>query len=133
VPTYDYACTACEHRFEAQQPFTDDALTDCPQCQGRLRKIFSAVGIVFKGAGFYRNDSRTRPGSKEHAAAGTKDGVSKDGSTKNGASDSGGSKETSSATAQNGSSSSSSSSGSDTSKESGTSKSSTQSTAGSAA
>jgi putative FmdB family regulatory protein len=58
VPTYAYACTACEHRFEIVQSFTEDSLTQCPQCQGRLRKLFNAVGVVFKGSGFYRNDSR---------------------------------------------------------------------------
>ena len=59
MPTYQYACTACGHQLEAVQSFTDDALTECPQCQGRLRKQFSAVGVVFKGSGFYRTDSRT--------------------------------------------------------------------------
>jgi len=58
VPTYAYACTACEHHFEIVQSFTEDSLTECPQCQGRLRKLFNAVGVVFKGSGFYRNDSR---------------------------------------------------------------------------
>jgi putative FmdB family regulatory protein len=58
VPTYAYACTACDHRFEVQQSFTDASLTQCPQCEGRLRKLFNAVGIVFKGSGFYRTDSR---------------------------------------------------------------------------
>jgi putative FmdB family regulatory protein len=58
VPTYVYACTECGHRFEAQQSFTDSALTQCPQCEGRLRKVFNSVGIVFKGSGFYRTDSR---------------------------------------------------------------------------
>jgi putative FmdB family regulatory protein len=58
VPTYAYACTACDNRFEVQQSFTDDALTQCPQCAGRVRKLFSSVGIVFKGSGFYRTDSR---------------------------------------------------------------------------
>lgn len=58
MPTYAYACTTCDHRFEAQQAFTDDALTECPECTGRLRKLFNAVGIVFKGSGFYRTDSR---------------------------------------------------------------------------
>ena len=58
VPTYQYVCTACERPLEAQQSFTDDALTVCPVCAGRLRKVFSAVGVVFKGSGFYRNDSR---------------------------------------------------------------------------
>jgi putative FmdB family regulatory protein len=59
VPTYAYACTTCDHRFEAQQSFSDAALTECPQCQGRLRKLFNSVGIVFKGSGFYRTDSRS--------------------------------------------------------------------------
>jgi putative FmdB family regulatory protein len=58
VPTYQYACTACGQQLEAVQSFTDDALTDCPNCAGQLRKVFSAVGIVFKGSGFYRTDSR---------------------------------------------------------------------------
>ena len=64
MPTYQYACTECGHQFETVQSFSDDALTECPQCTGRLRKVFNAVGIVFKGSGFYRNDSR------EKAAAG---------------------------------------------------------------
>jgi len=58
VPTYQYACTQCGHAFEQFQSFTDDALTVCPECEGRLRKVFNAVGVVFKGSGFYRNDSR---------------------------------------------------------------------------
>jgi putative FmdB family regulatory protein len=61
VPTYSYACTACEHRFDTVQAFSDSSLTDCPECTGRLRKLFSSVGIVFKGSGFYRTDSRTDP------------------------------------------------------------------------
>jgi putative FmdB family regulatory protein len=59
VPTYAYACTACDHRFEIFQSFSEDSLTQCPQCQGRLRKLFNAVGVVFKGSGFYRTDSRS--------------------------------------------------------------------------
>lgn len=58
MPTYAYACTACDHRFEIFQSFSEDSLTQCPQCQGRLRKLFNAVGVVFKGNGFYRTDSR---------------------------------------------------------------------------
>jgi putative FmdB family regulatory protein len=58
VPTYAYACTACDHRLEVKQSFTDAALSDCPECTGRLRKVFSNVGVVFKGSGFYRTDSR---------------------------------------------------------------------------
>ena len=58
MPTYAYACTACDHRFEIFQSFSEDSLTKCPQCEGRLRKLFNAVGVVFKGNGFYRTDSR---------------------------------------------------------------------------
>jgi putative FmdB family regulatory protein len=58
VPTYSYACTECGHRFDVVQAFTDDALTTCQQCSGRLRKLFNSVGVVFKGSGFYRTDSR---------------------------------------------------------------------------
>ncbi len=58
MPTYSYACTECDNRFDAVQAFTDDALTTCPQCSGRLRKLFNSVGVVFKGSGFYRTDSR---------------------------------------------------------------------------
>ena len=60
MPTYQYACTECGHAFEQFQSFSDDALTECPECQGRLRKVFNAVGVVFKGSGFYRNDSRDK-------------------------------------------------------------------------
>lgn len=58
MPTYSYACTECDNKFDAVQAFTDDALTTCPACQGRLRKLFNSVGVVFKGSGFYRTDSR---------------------------------------------------------------------------
>jgi putative FmdB family regulatory protein len=58
VPTYQYSCTECGHFFEAVQSFSDDSLTVCPECDGRLRKVFNAVGVVFKGSGFYRTDSR---------------------------------------------------------------------------
>ena len=63
MPTYQYACTECGHAFEQVQSFTDDALTECPECQGRLRKVFNAVGVVFKGSGFYRTDSREKESS----------------------------------------------------------------------
>jgi putative FmdB family regulatory protein len=59
VPTYQYACTACGHQLEAVQSFTDEPLSECPTCEGKLRKLYSAVGIVFKGSGFYRTDSRS--------------------------------------------------------------------------
>jgi putative FmdB family regulatory protein len=58
LPTYEYACTACGHRLEAVQSFTDDPLTECPECGSALRKVYGAVGIVLKGSGFYKNDSR---------------------------------------------------------------------------
>jgi putative FmdB family regulatory protein len=58
MPTYQYRCTDCGHDLEAVQKFTDSALTECPNCRGQLRKVFNAVGVVFKGSGFYRNDSR---------------------------------------------------------------------------
>ena len=57
MPTYQYACTACDHEFEAIQSFSDDSLTECPQCQGEIRKVYTAVGVVFKGSGFYKTDS----------------------------------------------------------------------------
>jgi putative FmdB family regulatory protein len=70
VPTYQYACTACNHRFEAVQSFSDASLTDCPECTGGLRKVFSSVGIVFKGSGFYRTDSRKGGSAGEKGESG---------------------------------------------------------------
>ena len=70
MPTYQYACTACGEELEAVQSFSDPSLTECPRCGGRLRKVFSAVGVVFKGSGFYKTDSRStttatdKPGEK---------------------------------------------------------------------
>ncbi|MFG2870755.1 FmdB family zinc ribbon protein [Streptomyces sp. NPDC048338] len=69
MPTYQYQCTECGEGLEAVQKFTDDALTVCPSCQGRLKKVFSAVGIVFKGSGFYRNDSRGSSSSSSPASS----------------------------------------------------------------
>ncbi|TRZ71349.1 MAG: zinc ribbon domain-containing protein [Streptomycetaceae bacterium] len=57
MPTYQYACNTCAHEFEAFQSFSDDSLTQCPQCQGEIRKVYTAVGVVFKGSGFYKTDS----------------------------------------------------------------------------
>ena len=68
MPTYPYACTACDHRFEQVQAFSDPSLTECPVCGGRLRKVFSSVGIVFKGSGFYRNDARGNASSSESSS-----------------------------------------------------------------
>nr|WP_208406008.1 FmdB family zinc ribbon protein [Amycolatopsis granulosa] len=59
VPTYQYACKECGHRFEAVQSFSDASLTECPECTGPLRKLYGAVGVIFKGSGFYRTDSRS--------------------------------------------------------------------------
>ncbi|MET7505822.1 FmdB family zinc ribbon protein [Streptomyces albidoflavus] len=69
MPTYQYQCTECGEGLEAVQKFTDDALTVCPSCEGRLKKVFSAVGIVFKGSGFYRNDSRGASSSSAPASS----------------------------------------------------------------
>src|SRR4051794_10876248 len=72
LPTYQYACTECGDQLEAVQSFSDPALTECPNCSGKLRKVFNSVGIVFKGSGFYRNDSRSANGSAEKAEKGEK-------------------------------------------------------------
>ncbi|MFL0293114.1 FmdB family zinc ribbon protein [Mycobacterium sp. SMC-18] len=68
MPTYSYACTECDNRFDAVQAFSDDALTECPKCHGRLRKLFGSVGVVFKGSGFYRTDNRHSKSSSTAAA-----------------------------------------------------------------
>jgi len=92
VPVYEYACTACGENLEVRQSFTDDALTTCPVCAGRLRKVLSAVGVVFKGSGFYRNDSRASE-TKEPAKVGAdaKGAAASDGSSKSTGAESGGS------------------------------------------
>jgi putative FmdB family regulatory protein len=69
MPTYQYACTECDHAFEQFQSFSEDSLTECPQCSGRLRKLFNAVGVVFKGSGFYRTDSRSTTSAAEPAGS----------------------------------------------------------------
>lgn len=70
MPTYAYTCTECGHAFDIHQSFSDAALTECPACGGRLRKVFSSVGVVFKGSGFYRNDSRSTTSSTTGASTG---------------------------------------------------------------
>ncbi|BEP14495.1 hypothetical protein acdb102_28060 [Acidothermaceae bacterium B102] len=70
MPTYQYVCNDCGESLEAVQKFSDDALTVCPSCEGKLRKVYSAVGVVFKGSGFYRNDSRSTGSSSTPAAPG---------------------------------------------------------------
>ena len=82
MPTYQYACTECGHAFEQVQSFSDDTLTVCPQCEGRLRKVFNAVGVVFKGSGFYRNDSRGKQSTTEPASASSSSSSSDSGSSK---------------------------------------------------
>ncbi|OKJ11815.1 FmdB family zinc ribbon protein [Kitasatospora sp. CB01950] len=71
MPTYQYQCTECGNGLEAVQKFSDDALTTCPDCQGKLRKVFSAVGVVFKGSGFYRTDSRSSSSSSLSSSSGS--------------------------------------------------------------
>ncbi|MCE0485684.1 FmdB family zinc ribbon protein [Ornithinimicrobium sediminis] len=109
MPTYSYACRDCEHRFDIQQAFTDDALTVCPECGGGLRKVFSAVGVVFKGSGFYRTDSRSSgsSGSATSTTSAGSGGGSADGAGSSGSSTSGSSKSGSSTPSTSGSGSSS--------------------------
>ena len=76
MPTYQYACTACGHQLEAVQSFSDEPLTDCPACEGRLRKLFNSVGIVFKGSGFYRTDSRSAGSDTASSTSASKSGTS---------------------------------------------------------
>ena len=82
MPTYQYACTECDHAFEQFQSFSDDSLTECPECQGRLRKLFNAVGVVFKGSGFYRTDSRRDSKSTESPSGASSSTESKPSDTK---------------------------------------------------
>jgi putative FmdB family regulatory protein len=117
VPTYSYACTECDHRFDAVQSFSDDSLTVCPECEGRLRKVFNAVGVVFKGGGFYRTDSRSSSSASVPSASGSSDSGSSSstGSSSSSSGSSGsssGSSGGSSSTASAGSSSSKSADGS---------------------
>jgi putative FmdB family regulatory protein len=81
VPTYSYACTECGNRFDVVQAFTDDALTTCERCSGRLRKLFNSVGVVFKGSGFYRTDSREAAKSSTNGSAKSSSSSSTDGSS----------------------------------------------------
>jgi putative FmdB family regulatory protein len=101
VPTYSYACTECGDRFDAVQAFSDSALSTCAKCNGRLRKLFGNVGVVFKGSGFYRTDSRESGKSSSGSSKGS-GGTSESSSSST--------SEKSSSTSSNGSSSSSTSS-----------------------
>jgi len=93
LPTYEYACTACGHRLDAVQTFTDDPLTECPECGGALRKVYGAVGIVLKGSGFYKTDSRAAAGGNGSAKTGadtsSSDGAAADSPKKESSSDQG--------------------------------------------
>ena len=109
MPTYSYACTECDNRFDAVQAFSDDALTTCEKCSGRLRKLFGSVGVVFKGSGFYRNDSRESAKSSTNGSAKSSSSSSSEGSS---------SSDTSSSSEKSSSSSSSSSEKSDSSSKS---------------
>jgi len=137
LPTYQYSCTECGHGFEAVQSFADDALTECPQCTGRLRKVFSSVGIVFKGSGFYRTDSREKAGAAagkdgaKDSSAAKADGKKTDDKAATGSTGSSGSGGSSGSSGSGGSGSAGSSSGASTSSSS--SSSSSSSTSGSAA
>ena len=96
MPTYQYACTECDERLEVVQSFTSDPLTECPRCGGRLRKVFHPVGVVFKGSGFYRTDSRgsstgTSGGSHSGSGGGSGSGASGSGSGSTGTGGSSGS------------------------------------------
>lgn len=71
MPTYQYACTECGHAFDQFQSFSDASLTECPECGGKLRKVFSAAGVVFKGSGFYRTDSRSGSSSPTSSTSST--------------------------------------------------------------
>jgi putative FmdB family regulatory protein len=105
VPTYQYRCTECGEGLEVVQKFTDDPLADCPSCAGRLRKVYSSVGVVFKGSGFYRTDSRTAAPASAGVgdSAGTKSAKDSTGSTDSSSGSSSGSASTGS-TSSNGSS-----------------------------
>lgn len=87
MPTYEYRCKDCGHTFDAYQSFTDDALTECPECQGALKKLFGNVGISFKGSGFYKTDSRSgaSAGASSTSPSSSTDG---NGSSSGGGSDS---------------------------------------------
>ncbi|MER6501026.1 FmdB family zinc ribbon protein [Streptomyces sp. NPDC001455] len=110
MPTYQYQCTECGEGLEAVQKFTDDALTVCPSCNGRLKKVFSAVGIVFKGSGFYRNDSRGSSSSSSPASSSAKGSGSTSSDSSSSSSSSTGSDSKSSASSSSAGSSSSASS-----------------------
>ncbi|HEY2330289.1 MAG TPA: FmdB family zinc ribbon protein [Acidimicrobiales bacterium] len=102
MPTYEYLCKSCGERLEVQQSFTDDALTECPRCEGPLRKVFGNVGITFKGSGFYKTDSRS--GSKSSSGTSSSSREPASGSGSDSSSSSGGSESSSPASSESSSS-----------------------------
>ncbi|MGI9579288.1 MAG: FmdB family zinc ribbon protein [Microthrixaceae bacterium] len=91
MPLYDYRCRECGHEFEIQQSISEDALTECPECSGDLRKVFSPVGISFKGSGFYKNDSRGSSGNKAGGSKSSGESGTSDASKGSGSSEGSGS------------------------------------------
>jgi len=82
MPTYSYRCTVCDHAFDIQQSFTDDALGVCPECKGALRKVFNTIGVTFQGSGFYRTDSRAEAsGSKKTSSSSSSSSTSSSSTT----------------------------------------------------
>jgi putative FmdB family regulatory protein len=69
MPTYEYLCNKCEHAFEVAQSFTEAVIEVCPKCSGEVRKVYNNVGVVFKGSGFYKTDSRQAPVTKSEKPA----------------------------------------------------------------
>lgn len=116
MPTYEYACRSCGEHLEVVQSFKDEALTECPACQGELRKVFSAAGIIFKGSGWHVKDYSSSSAGTSAGGSGAKDGAStKDGAGSSDSSSSSGSSESSSSSGSSSSSSGSSDGGSSTS------------------
>ncbi len=114
MPTYQYACTNPDgkHQFEVVQSFTDAPVSECPECGSPVRKVYGSIGVVFKGSGFYRTDSRSSASSSEAGSSsdGKKDGAKKDGGTKDAAPAAASSSSSSNGSSTSGSSSSSNSS-----------------------
>jgi len=114
MPTYSYRCTECDNAFDIHQAFTDDALSVCDVCGGRLRKLFNTIGVTFNGSGFYRTDSRAggSGGGSDASSGGSSSGGSSSGGSSSGGSSSGGSSSTGSGSSSGASGSSSGGSGS---------------------
>ena len=115
MPTYEYACKKCKEHLEVVQSFKDDPLTKCPNCGGELRKVFGAIGVTFKGSGFYKTDSRPRPkegGSDSKSSSGSADSKGSGSKGSSESTGSSGSSDSKTSTGSSGSSSGSSSSGS---------------------